>query len=114
MNQTQTAALDIAATPYANELGYSDVNPFEIVRQVSGRTLEIRALHTERAEWTPDVHVGGFCAHISNQLDQRWTITSDPTAPVVRIRLGARGWKDSNGNRFSLNAKPVKFYDFNF
>ena len=114
MNQTQTAALDITATPYANRLDYSDCNPFEIVRQVSERTLEVRALHAHRAEWTPNVHVGGFCAHISNQHDQRWTLTSNPTAPVVRIRLGKRGWKDSNGNRFSLNASPVKFYDFNF
>ncbi len=119
MNQTQTAplaaALDIlSTTPYANQYGYSDVSPFEIVRQVSERTLEVRALQAERAVWTPDVHVGGFFAHISNQSDQRWTITPNPSAPVVRIRLGKRGWKDSCGNAFRLNASPVKFYDFNF
>jgi len=114
MTTTQTAALDIASTPYANQYGYSDVSPFEIVRQVSERTLEVRALRTERAVWTPDVHVGGFFAHISNQSDQRWTITPNPSAPVVRIRLGKRGWKDSCGNAFRLNASPVKFYDFNF
>ena len=118
MNQTQTAplaaALDIASTPYANQHGYSDINPFEIVRQVSERTLEVRALQVERAAWTPDVHVGGFFAHTSNQRDQRWTITADPSAPVVRIRLGKRGWKDSYGNAFKLGPAPVKFYDFNF
>ncbi len=117
MNNTQTAptaALDIADTPFANRLGYSDVNPYEIVRQISERTLEVRALHAERADWTPDVHVGGFSAHISNQGDQRWTITPDVNAPVVRIRLGKRGWRDSNGNRYDLNASPVKFFDFNF
>ena len=27
---------------YANHIGYSDVNPYEIVRRVSDRTIEIR------------------------------------------------------------------------
>jgi len=109
-----THELDIVATPYANQHGYSDVNPFEVVRQVSERTLEVRALHAERAAWTPDVHVGGFTAHIANQRDQRWTITPDPSAPVIRIRLGKGGWRDRTGNRFILRATPVKFFDFNF
>ena len=130
MTATKTATLDIlSTTPYANQYGYSDVSPFEIVRQVSERTLEVRALRTERAVWTPKVYIGGFAAHIgrgarrdrpkvnrliSNQHEQRWNVTVNPDAPVVRIRLGKRGWKDSNGNAFRLNASPVKFYDFNF
>ena len=102
------------ATPYANQHGYSDVNPFEVVRQVSARTLEVRAMHAERATWTPDVYVGGFSAHIANQDDQRWTITPDASAPVVRIRLGKHGWRNRDGQRFVLHATPVKFRDFNF
>ena len=114
MTTTKTATLDIVATPYANHEGYSDINPYEIVRQVSERTLEVRALRTERAEWTPTVHVGGFFAHVSNQHEQRWNVTVNPDATVFRIRLGKRGWKDSNGNAFRLSATPVKYYDLNF
>jgi hypothetical protein len=33
---------------YANHLGYSDINPFEIVRRISDKTFEIRAMSAER------------------------------------------------------------------
>jgi hypothetical protein len=100
---------------YANHIGYSDVNPYEIVRRVSDKTLEIREMKAERdPTYTPDFVPGGFCGTVVNQREQRWTITSDPISRVVRIRLGKKGWKDSGGNRYQLSDKPVKFYDFNF
>jgi hypothetical protein len=100
---------------YANYLGYSDISPFEIVRRISDKTLEIRAMSAERdPSWKPDFVPNGFCGHISNQHDQRWFISSDPDRPVVRIRLGKQGWKDRNGRRFELSDKPRKFYDYNF
>ena len=34
---------------YANQYGYSDVNPYEVVREVSGKTLEVRAMEVERS-----------------------------------------------------------------
>jgi hypothetical protein len=107
MTTTQT-------TLYANRIGYSDITPYEVVRQVSSRTVDIRAMHTAAAAWTRDVRVGGFFAHIANQHDQQWTITPDTDAPIIRIRLGARGWKDNNGDKYVLDASPTKFYDFNF
>ena len=100
---------------YANYLGYSDISPFEIVRRISDKTLEIRAMSAERdPSWKPDFVPNGFCGHISNQHDQRWFISRDPDRPVVRIRLGKQGWKDRNGRRFELSDKPRKFYDYNF
>jgi hypothetical protein len=100
---------------YANHLGYSDVDPYEIVRVISDKTIEIREMKTERNDSVKlDFHVGGFSAHCSNQRDQKWTISSDETAPVIRIRLGKRGWKCPHGRKFSLSDEPVKFYDYNF
>lgn len=101
---------------HANQMGYTDVKPFEIVRIVSDKTVEIREMACERdPSWKMDVHPGGFCAHVSNQQDQKWFITSDEAAPVRRIRKQKTGlWKDSNGNRFFLDTKPVKFHDYNF
>ena len=100
---------------YANHYGYSDVNPFEIVRRVSDRTLEVRAMKAERdPSWKPDFIPGGFCGTVVNQSSQQWLIESDPAGHVVRIRLGKHGWKDAQGRRFALSDEPVKFYDYNF
>lgn len=100
---------------YANHLGYTDVTPYEIVRVVSDKTLEIREMKCERnPEWKPEFYVGGFSAHCANQHEQKWFITTDESAPVKRIRLGKRGWKDAHGARFDVSDKPVKFYDYNF
>jgi len=57
---------------------------------------------------------GGFSAICINDRDQEWFITSDESAPVIRIRLGKRGWKDKFGRRYELADEPVKFYDHNF
>jgi len=101
---------------YANHFGYSDVNPFEIVRKVSDKTIEIREMNAVRDESVKmEFVVGGFSAHCTNQRDQKWIISSDETAPIVRIRLSKnRGWQDKYGRRFDLAEKPVKFYDYNF
>lgn len=102
---------------YANHIGYSDVTPYEIVHRVSGRTIEIRAMNAERANPTENMgfQPGGFVGHFSDQEKQRWTITSNPEARVVRIRLQKDGeWRCKYGQRFVLADQPRKFYDYNF
>lgn len=100
---------------YANHIGYSDINPFEIVRVVSDKTIDIREMDAERDESVKlEFHVGGFSAHCSNQRNQKWFINSNESNPVVRIRLGKNGWKDAHGRRYALSDDPVKFYDYNF
>lgn len=100
---------------YANQYSYTDITPFEVIRAVSDKTLEIREMKTERDDSVKlEFHVGGFSAHCSNQRDQEWFINSDETAPVIRIRLGKNGWKDAHGRRFKLDSEPVMFYDYNF
>jgi hypothetical protein len=100
---------------YANHIGWSDVDPYEVVRVISEKTIEIREMDAKRddsvkLEFIP----GGFSAHCSNQRDQKWFITSKPENRVIRIRLGKKGWKDAHGRRFALSDEPVKFYDYNF
>lgn len=101
---------------YANQYGWSDVNPFEVVKVISDKTIEVREMDAERDEsvkldWAP----GGFAGHCINQRDQKWFITSNDQNPVVRIRLSKTGvWKDKHGRKYGLSDKPVKFYDYNF
>jgi hypothetical protein len=100
---------------YANHYGYSDVTPYEVVRRVSDKTIEIREMDAERDESVKlEFHVGGYSAHCSNQRDQKWFIASNPENRVIRIRLGKQGWKDKHGRKFGLSDKPVRFYDYNF
>jgi hypothetical protein len=102
--------------PFANHYGYTDATPYEVVRVISDKTIEIREMDAERDESVKlEFHVGGFSAHCSNQRDQKWFITSNESNPVIRIRLSAnKGWKDKYGRRFGLSDKPIKFYDYNF
>lgn len=100
---------------YANHIGYSDINPYEVVRVVSEKTIEIREMDCERDESVKlDFVVGGFSAICVNQSNQEWFIKPNPENKVTRIRLGKNGWKDKHGRRFVLGTEPVKFYDYNF
>ena len=100
---------------YANHYGWSDVNPFEVIKVVSDKTIEVREMDADRDETVKmDFVAGGFSAICTNPYDQRWVIKSDPTAPVIRIRLGKNGWKDKHGRKFKLADAPSKFYDYNF
>lgn len=100
---------------YANHHSYTDVNPYEVVQRVSEKTLIIRRMDTEALPWDRQFYPGGFVGHTANQHKQQWTITSDPDAPTMRIRLHKDGvWRCANGNRFRLSDHPIKFYDYNF
>lgn len=101
---------------YANQYGYSDTTPFEVIRKISDKTIEVRRMDAVRdTSVEMKFDVGGFSAHCINQDDQKWIITSDETSPVIRIRLQKNGvWKDKGGSRYALSDKPVKFYDYNF
>jgi hypothetical protein len=102
---------------HANQNGYSDTTPFEIVRVVSNKTIELRSMSAERhPDWKPEFVSGGFAGHCTNNGDQRnaWIIKSDPEGYTVRARLQKDGsWKSSHG-RHSLHTAAIKHYDYNF
>jgi hypothetical protein len=92
---------------HANQIGYTDITPYEIIKIVSGKTIEIRKMKCER----------GFQPNCVNNTEQgqKWIITSDAGFPVKRIRLQKNGlWKDAKGNTYKLAESPRKFYDYNF
>jgi hypothetical protein len=101
--------------PYANMYSYSDVHPCEVVREVSEKTLEVRAMSAERCPtWKPEFVAGGFAGHCVNNIDQRWVYASRPDAPVFRIRWTKRGWRDAHGGQYHLSESPRRFHDYNF
>ena len=101
---------------YANHHGYSDVNPYEVVRVISDKTIEVREMDAELdPTWKPEWAVGGFAGHCMNQREQRWIIDSNPTYKTLRIRRNKDGaWKSADGRRFYPADEPIRFYDYNF
>lgn len=101
---------------FANQIGYSDVNPYEVIKAISDKTMEIRAMKAEvDSSVKMEFAVGGFVAHCTNQSKQKWIITSSETAKVVRIRKNKKGeWRDASGYKYVLSETPNKYYDYNF
>lgn len=101
---------------YANHIGWSDINPYEVIRKVSDKCYEIRAMNAElNPDFKPEYVAGGFSAVCLNQGKQQWIITSDEQAPIIRIRANKKkGWACRNGRRFDLSDQPCKYYDYNF
>jgi hypothetical protein len=99
---------------YANHIGYTDVNPYEVIRVVTSRTIEIREMDAiQTDEVKPTFVIGGFSAHSDNA--QSWDIKPNESNPVFRIRLHSDGrWKDKWGHKYNLADAPRKFYDYNF
>lgn len=114
MTSTKGKTMEIEIGTGVTLMGYSDRTPFEVVKIISDKTLDVRRMDAVLdPDWVPDFHVGGFMGHTANDHEQKWTITSNPSGEVVRIRLGKKGWKDKYGNKYSVG-KAVKFFDHNF
>ena len=102
---------------YANFYGYSDVEPYEVVRVVSPSTVEIRRMDTKLLNGSDlKFHIGGFSANCSNSDVQEYAYTSNTNAPIERIRWSKANnrWQQGRHMHFSMSDKPRKFYDYNF
>ncbi len=102
-------------------VGYSDTSPYEVIRVVSDKCLEIRSMiATKNPDFKPDFEVGGFSAHCTNNHDQKWLITSDPNGHTIKVRKRktvknyGEGIYWNNQARYRLANEPHKFYDYNF
>lgn len=100
---------------FANLIGYSDVVPFEIVRRISDKTIEIREMNYKIVDgWKPEIAVGGLVGHCVNNNTQEYTYSTREDSPIIRARLQKNGtWKSIHG-KHRLSDKPKAFYDYNF
>ena len=96
---------------YCNRHLYTDIDPFEVVRVISPKCVEIRMMDAKQTVFPTDFHPGGFSGHYADNRNQEYEYTSDMNSGVIRIRLGKNGW--GNG-RYIMSDQPVKFYDYNF
>jgi len=102
---------------YANRSGYTDVEPYEVVRVVSDICVEVRAMKTVQTKFPSDFHAGGFVGHYSdNRSGQEYDYFPNEEAKPFKIRWSKanRQWQLGKHMRFSMADKPYKFYDYNF
>lgn len=101
---------------HANYHSYSDVTPFEIVKKVSEKTIDVREMDYKALNSNNlDFHAGGFSAHCSNQYEQKYSYEANEENPIIRIRLHMDGhYYCKHGKRHTLSTQPVRFYDYNF
>lgn len=86
---------------HANQHLYSDVYPFEIVRKISDKTLEVRQMDSTLIN--------------SDMNDQKWRAASNENNPIIRIRLRKNGsWRDAEGLRYILSTEPSRYHDYSF
>ena len=101
---------------HVSQYGYTDVHAYEIIKVISDKTIEVRAMTAKHDISHLKQYAGGFSGHVENQRNQKVTYESDSSAPVVRIRKkknNPESWT-SNGQRFGLTEAPYAFYDYNF
>lgn len=99
---------------YANWRLFSDVKPFEVVKIISDKTVEVRAMNIELVRPAAALGVGGFSACYNNS-SQEWKITSNPDAPIIRLRWSEtkQRWQYAD-TCFVMSDEPYYFYDYNF
>lgn len=86
---------------YANQKLFGDTYPFEIVRKISDKTIEIREMKAVLIE-------GGYD-------NQSWKYNSEENNPIIKLRLRKKGgWKDKKGIRYNLDVEPMRYHDYSF
>jgi len=97
---------------YFTERGYSQSYPWAEVKRTA-KTVTLAKVHVMRdPDWKPEMHVGGFCAHCSNQLEQTWLFDRLDWDYTRTVRATNLGWSD-RGTIF-VEGRAVEFYDYNF
>lgn len=92
---------------------YSDATAYTIVSvSKSGKQFKMQVdTATLSADFKPEIHVGGFSGHCSNNYAQSYNYTCNPEAGIVTVRLNKRGWQSS---KMTVSSGRHKFYDYNF
>lgn len=96
---------------YCNFYGWSDIHPFEVIRIINDKTIEVRAMDTIQTEQPKEFHAGGFVGHYSDNNNQAYDFISNEKNQKKRILLSKKGWCHGT---FKMSDKPIKFYDYNF
>ena len=94
---------------------WTDTDPCTVIKRTK-TTITVRYDKAElNGNWKPEVDLGGFVGHCTNQSKQYegWTITEDPDGSTETFHWSEKKgrWQ---GRGCTLAPEWVKFYDYNF
>ena len=92
---------------------YTDRHAYDIIKRTPCTLTLRRCKATLVPEFKPEFIVGGFCAHCTNQEEQRYTYEENPNGEVITAH-----WSKKN-NRFYYLGMVVhpnrrEYYDYNY
>lgn len=92
---------------------WTDIKPCTVIKRTKS-TITIRYdTAVLDPTWKPEFDIGGFCAHCSNNDEQRWNISEDVNGVVEVFRKHKNGmWYNLSDCR--LYPEWYCFYDYNF
>jgi hypothetical protein len=100
---------------YCNLHLYADIEPFEVVKIISEKCVEVRPMSAKQTAFPEQFQRGGFVGHYLDQHKQDYEYESIEGAKVSRVRWSeAKQRWQIGGMRFIMSDTPRKFYDYNF
>ena len=96
---------------YNNDDVLTQADPYEVVRLISDKTMEIRSMWISRdaSKLVPPECRG----NLKNWRGQSWDVRSDPYHSIIRIRKHKDGeWYSSLNYWFRFSDEPVCFFNF--
>lgn len=94
---------------FANNYLFSDVDPFEVIKVISDKTIEVRSLIAIR-----NFEVEWIGSEVQNKFDQEWIFKQDPNAAIIRLHKRKDGNYYKGDLKFVLSDYPIKRYDYRF
>ena len=99
---------------YVNRSIGTDCFPYEVVRIISEKCVEIRPMEYEQTVFPKEYHIGGFAAHCADNHSQEYKYSSSE-ASTIKIRYSEKTKKwGGKYDRFWMSDTPKYFYDYNF
>lgn len=93
---------------------YSDVEPCTVIKRTA-TTVTIRYDDAELDKsWKPEIELGGFVGHCTNNDEQRWNIFEDPDGRTETFRWSKKSNRWLNTSKCRLYPEWAKKYDYNF
>lgn len=93
---------------YANVYRERDTIPYEVVRFIGVRKIELREMICDlKKGWRPEMFLG----RCVNNDSQEWSIGRDLRAPIFSIRRLKNGtWRDDQDNIFVIERVPIRWH----
>lgn len=93
---------------------YSDSHAYTVIKRTAKTITLQRDKATLDPNFKPEIIVGGFAGHCTNQNEQSYSYKADPNGSIIKLSWSEKmgGWKTPYNKIARLGRH--EFYDYNF